>query len=90
MPQKKPKKAKAGERHPVTLRFNDNEMAALNTDRRQLGGIPVSVGAYAKHAVVSYPKLRKMGEMLRQCALDPGDRLVQAWALKTISATEDK
>lgn len=90
MPQKKPKKAKAGERHPVTLRFNDNEMAALNTDRRQLGGIPVSVGAYAKHAVVSYPKLRKLDESLRQFAIDPSDRLVQQWALKAIMAAEGK
>lgn len=84
MPQKKPKKAKAGERHPVTLRFNDNEMAALNTDRRQLGGIPVSVGAYAKHAVVSYPKLRKLDDLMRKYATT-GIPQIKQWALEILN-----
>lgn len=69
MPQKKPKKKSRDEqeRKQITLRFDDNEMAALNTDRRELNsaGVPASFGAYAKHAVVSYPKLRKLEGLVR-------------------------
>lgn len=68
MPPKKHKKPR--ERHPITLRFDDNEMAALHTDRRELGGVPVSAGAYAKHAVLSYPRLRKLEAQLRADAED--------------------
>jgi hypothetical protein len=68
MPPKKHKKT--SERHPITLRFDDNEMAALQTDRREINntGIPVSAGAYAKHAVLSYPRLRKLEAQIRRDA----------------------
>jgi hypothetical protein len=63
MPQKKPKKkAKA-----ITLRFTGEEIAPLEHDRRDLAGsgVPVKIGAYAKHAVQSFPRLRKLEAALR-------------------------
>lgn len=67
MTTKKHKK-QATERHPVTLRFNDQEMANLQTDRREVNGtgVPASFGAYAKHAVLNYPRLRKLEAALKR------------------------
>ena len=70
MPQKKPKRKSA--RHQTTLRFDAAEMAQLEIDREAVnnGGPPVKFGAYAKHAVLSYPKLRALEAELRSDAVD--------------------
>jgi len=67
MAQKKAKKA-SDQRKPVTLRFSDNEMAYLQTDRREIQAqsIPVSFSAYGKHAILSYPRLRKIEAELKK------------------------
>lgn len=58
------KKTKAKSKQ-VTVRLDGAELAAADADRKQLGGIPVSLSRYAKHAVTSYPKLRKLEESVR-------------------------
>lgn len=63
MPKKKPKPP--AERHAVNLRFNDKEYAPLAADLSKMPGVPVSFGAYCKHAVEMYPKLRKLEARLR-------------------------
>jgi len=69
MPQKKTKKPKPpSERHPTTLRFSDADFALVDADRKAMPGIPVSHGAYCKHAVMSYPKLRKLEDEVRRQA----------------------
>lgn len=61
------KKTKAKSKQ-VTVRLDGAELAAADADRKQLGGIPVSLSRYAKHAVTSYPKLRKLEEIMRDRA----------------------
>lgn len=71
MPQKK-KAPAPPERHPTNLRFSDEEIAPLEADRKEINaaGVPVSFGQYAKHAVKSYPRLRRLEAMLREAAVD--------------------
>lgn len=70
MPRKKTKSPPPAERHQTTLRLSEEEMAPLERDRKAIGGVPVSFGAYVKHAVTSYPKLRKLETMLIEAAED--------------------
>lgn len=64
MPKKKPKTA--ADPGSVFLRFNAEEMAPLDADLKAMPGIPVTFGAYCKHAVKMYPKLRRLEAMLRE------------------------
>lgn len=68
MPKKKPA---PDERHSIHLRLNEEECAAIDADRRQLPGIPVGRGAYAKHAVMSYARLRQILTHLQYEASNP-------------------
>lgn len=61
------KKTKAKSKQ-VTVRLDGAELAAADADRKQLGGIPVSLSRYAKHAVTSYPKLRKLRDHVARMA----------------------
>ncbi len=61
MPKKKP----PSDRHSIHIRLNAAEGAALEADLKAMPGIPVSPGVYAKHAVLSYPKLRKLEGAVR-------------------------
>lgn len=69
MPQKKAKKSKGRQ---ITLRLNPDEIAPLEADRKDVGGIPVSMGRYVKHAVQSYPKLRRLERLVRESASNGG------------------
>lgn len=71
MPQKKPKKTKPA-RKTVTLRFDAAELDAIDVDRKDItnGSIPVGRGAYCKHAVASFPRLRKIEGKLQRVAND--------------------
>jgi hypothetical protein len=62
MPQKKPKPQ---ERTPVYIRFSAQELGPSESDRKAMPGIPVTLGAYAKHAVLSYPALRLLEQNVR-------------------------
>ncbi|HEY6117007.1 MAG TPA: hypothetical protein VI172_13715 [Candidatus Dormibacteraeota bacterium] len=65
MPKKKPKPKL--QLHP---RFTAAEMEAIEADRKTLPAAP-SGSAYAKYAVLSYPKLRKLEELVRRDAAQP-------------------
>jgi hypothetical protein len=56
-----------------TLRFTDEEITTLQADMASVGGIPVSLGKYAHHATMSYAKLRKLENEVRDhgCLIDP-------------------
>lgn len=82
MPTKKQKKAQ--ERHGITLRFDDQEKALLDDDRRSIGGVPGSFSAYAKHAVNSYPKLRKLEEAARRMIVDGRSIVSECSAAETL------
>lgn len=49
----------------IHLRLKPAEANALDADRKALPGVPVGRVAYARHAVGSYPKLRKLEEAVR-------------------------
>ena len=64
MSKKKPKSKL--QLHP---RFTAAEMEAIEADRKTMPAAP-SGSAYAKHAVLSYPKLRKLHEHVARMARD--------------------
>lgn len=70
MPKKKTKAPT--ERHATAIRLNDAEYAPVRADLEKLnaGGVPVSFGAYAKHAVLSYARLRRAESMTRSLLTD--------------------
>lgn len=49
----------------IHLRLKPAEVTSIDEDRKDLPGVPVGRSAYAKHAVLSYPKLRKLEEAVR-------------------------
>lgn len=55
----------------IHLRLKPEEVTSIDEDRKDLPGVPVGRSAYAKHALLSYPKLRKLEELVRR-AIDPG------------------
>lgn len=55
----------------IHLRLKSSEVAPIDADRKELPGVPVGRSAYAKHALLSYPKLRKLEDLVRR-AIDPG------------------
>lgn len=68
-----PKKKAHSEPHSIHLRLNDTERAALDADRKSMPGIPVKRGAYVKHAVMSFPRLRRLEELLLAASTDSPD-----------------
>lgn len=71
MPQKKPKPTK---RVPIYIRLNAEEAVPVEADRKSMPGIQPTLGGYAKHAVMSYPKLRKLHSILQQHAADSNSK----------------
>lgn len=61
MPKKKA--AKPAATH-ISFRLKPAELEPLDADRKALPGVPVARNTYAKHAVQSYPDLRKKVEKL--------------------------
>lgn len=68
MPKKKPK-AEPADKAQIHIRLDPAELAAVDEDRKGLPGIPVGRNPYAKHAVLSYPKLRKLEEAVRRMVI---------------------
>jgi hypothetical protein len=64
MPKKKGPKGPT----QISMRLKPAELGPLDEDRKALPGVPVSRNTYAKHAVLSFPKLRRLEEVLRQHA----------------------
>ena len=62
MPKKKPPPTH------ISFRLKPDELEPLDADRKALPGVPVARNTYARHAVLSYPKLRKLEESLRAMA----------------------
>lgn len=62
------KKPAPDERRNIHLRLDEEQCAAIDADLKKLPGIPVSRGAYAKHAVMSYAKLRQLEGLTRALA----------------------
>ncbi len=57
----------------MNMRLNDVDWAYISADiadMRSLGATPPSVGAYAKHATMSYPRLRRIEFAIRQIVAD--------------------
>lgn len=86
MPAKKPKtKAKA---KAITLRFTGPEIEPIELDRREIvgAGVPAKIGAYAKHAVMSYPRLRKLEALIRGCAANQHSP-AREWAVNALDVS---
>lgn len=64
MPKKKGPKGPT----QISMRLKPAELGPLDEDRKALPGVPVSRNTYAKHAVLSFPKLRAENEKLRAIA----------------------
>lgn len=64
MPKKKGPKGPT----QISMRLKPAELEPLDADRKALPGVPVSRNTYAKHAVLSFPKLRKLEEHVRSLA----------------------
>ena len=62
-----PKKKATGLKH-IHFRLKPSEAEAIEADRKSLPGVPVTASAYAKHAVLSHAKLRKLEGNLRALA----------------------
>lgn len=62
MPKKKSSKGPT----QISMRLKPAELEPLDADRKALPGVPVSRNTYAKHAVLSFPKLRSEVEKLRK------------------------
>lgn len=54
----------------ISMRLKPAELEPLDADRKALPGVPVSRNTYAKHAVLSFPKLRKLHEHVSKMARD--------------------
>lgn len=70
MPKKSTKKGPT----QISMRLKPAELEPLDADRKALPGVPVSRNTYAKHAVLSFPKLRKLEERVRWYAGDPSGK----------------
>lgn len=75
MPKKKPKPPARRSHH---LCFNLEEQAMLDADRASLPGVPPKIGGYLKHAALSYPKLRRLEEFVRQASTEHSDDINSA------------
>jgi hypothetical protein len=62
----------------ISFRLKPDELEPLDADRRALPGVPVARNTYARHAVLSYPKLRKLEEIVRESARGAGDDSTEA------------
>jgi hypothetical protein len=65
-----PKKKATGLKH-IHFRLKPDEAAAIEADRKALPGVPVAASAYAKHAVMSYARLRQIENHLQSEAGNP-------------------
>lgn len=54
----------------ISFRLKPAELEPLDADRKALPGVPVARNTYARHAVLSYPKLRKLHEHVAKMARD--------------------
>lgn len=71
MPKKKGPKGPT----QISMRLKPAELGPLDADRKALPGVPVSRNTYAKHAVLSFPKLRKLVETIRRDFEQDPDRM---------------
>lgn len=62
MPPRKTKKPTPPPALQTTLRLTPAELAPIEADRAAMseGGVPIKMGAYLKHAAMSYARLRKL------------------------------
>lgn len=54
----------------IHLRLKPEEVTSIDEDRKDLPGVPVGRSAYAKHALLSYPKLRRLHDHVSRMARD--------------------
>lgn len=69
----RPKKARARTDHPAGCRVSDGELSTVRSDIDLIGqasGIKPSLGSYTKHALLSYPRYRRMEVQLRKLMAD--------------------
>lgn len=60
----------------ISFRLRPAELEPLDADRKALPGVPVARNTYARHAVLSYPKLRKLEEAVRRHSGDIAETLL--------------
>lgn len=77
MPKKSSKKGPT----QISFRLKPSELEPLEADRKALPGVPVARNTYAKHAVLSYPKLRKIEERVRNASRDEDPRSTSGAAI---------
>ena len=68
MPKKKA--AKSAATH-ISFRLSSAELEPLDADRKALPGVPVARNTYARHAVLSFPRLRQIEAHLQAEAANP-------------------
>lgn len=51
-------------RHPVTFHLSPGELAAMDAALKAMPGIEPTRAAYARNAVLMYPRLRKLHERI--------------------------
>lgn len=58
-----------------TVRLTSDEIAPVSADLQRVAAnsVPVSLGKYAKHAVLSYAKLRRLEQLVKECAASSPD-----------------
>lgn len=69
----RPKKARARTDHPAGCRVSDGELSTVRSDIDLIGqasGIKPSLGSYTKHALLSYPRYRRLEVQLRKLVTD--------------------
>lgn len=62
------KRARKRKDHPAGCRVNDSELAHIDADiadMKRASGLTISRGAYAKHAILEYPALRRLLHSVR-------------------------
>jgi len=90
----RPKKARARTDHPAGCRVSDGELSTVRSDIDLIGqasGIKPSLGSYTKHALLSYPRYRRMEVQLRKLLTDDPEEFapIDELTRKIIDATSE-
>lgn len=75
----RPKKARTRTDHPAGCRVNADELATVRGDIdaiAQTSGIKPSLGSYTKHALLSYPRYRRLEVGLRKLLADDAPQAI--------------
>lgn len=82
-----PKKTKSPNAINVRLKPEEGKAIAADADAvRAAAGLPLTLSAYAKHALLSYPRLRRLDALVRAEAAGQDGEETQTWARGILEA----